>query len=78
MTRWHEDDPAGRILPDNWAGESGTFTDKFGEQWTVLCCQPRPATATLMGRAVGEYLWTDYKPAAEWEREKRFQVRAIG
>ena len=21
-TRWHEDDPAGRILPENWAGES--------------------------------------------------------
>ena len=25
-TRWHEDDPAGRILPENWSGESGWVT----------------------------------------------------
>lgn len=73
MTRWHEDDPAGRILPDNWAGESGTFTDKFGEKWTVLCLPAEARDGDLMGRKVGEYLWTDYKPAEEWEREKRFQ-----
>lgn len=73
MTRWHEDDPAGRILPDNWNGESGTFTDKFGEEWTVLCLPAEARQHDLMGREPGEFLWTDYKPKAEWLKEKAFQ-----
>jgi len=31
-TRWHEDDPAGRILPENWNGQSGWVTARDGEQ----------------------------------------------
>jgi hypothetical protein len=30
LTRWHEDDPAGRILPEDWAGESGVFEGRDG------------------------------------------------
>lgn len=37
QTRWHEDDLAGRILPEKWAGESGYVTARDGEQWFVLC-----------------------------------------
>ena len=73
MTRWHEDDPAGRILPDDWAGESGIFTDKFGEEWVVLSLPAEARENDLMGRKPGEFLWTDYKPAEEWKREKIIQ-----
>jgi len=30
LTRWHQDDPAGRILPEKWAGESGVILGRDG------------------------------------------------
>ncbi len=35
MTRWSEDDPAGRILPENYNGESGLITGRDGEHWVL-------------------------------------------
>lgn len=73
MTRWHEDDPAGRLLPDDWNGESGTFTDKFGEEWMVLSLPAEARSNDLMGRKPGEYLWTDYFPPEHWRQTKVMQ-----
>jgi predicted phage terminase large subunit-like protein len=72
QTRWHEDDMSGRILPETWDGESGWITSRQGDRWYVICLE---AECTRhddpLGRQIGEYLWTDYKPASEWESEKR-------
>jgi hypothetical protein len=62
LTRWHEDDPAGRILPDNWDGESGLFSKcKDGRDWYVICL---PAIADRsddpLGREIGQTLWPEW------------------
>ncbi|MEM6623913.1 MAG: phage terminase large subunit [Pseudomonadota bacterium] len=59
FTRWHQDDPAGRILPENFDGKSGWYQDReTGEWWFVLSM---PAVAEHdndpTGREVGEWLW---------------------
>lgn len=67
LTRWHQDDPAGRILPDDWAGESGLFEGRDGRMWYVLCL---PAIADRvddpLGREIGETLWPEWFNHAHW------------
>lgn len=58
-TRWHNDDPAGRILPENFDGRTGWYADRqTGEKWFVLSM---PAIAEHendpVGREKGEWLW---------------------
>lgn len=61
MTRWHEDDPAGRILPANYEGESGWLKGQDGNDWYVVCL---PAECErqddLLGRKVGDILWPEW------------------
>jgi hypothetical protein len=72
MTRWAEKDLAGRILPEDWAGESGFFKGQDGNWWKVLCLQAEVETDTdPLGRKPGEFLWTEWfnlegDPAAYW------------
>ena len=59
FTRWHLDDPAGRILPDNFDGQTGWYRDReTGEKWFVLSI---PAVAEHendpLGRKIGEWIW---------------------
>lgn len=72
LTRWHEDDPAGRILPDGWAGESGVFDGRDGRTWHVICL---PAICERagdpVGRKVGETLWPEWFNLAHWEPFRR-------
>jgi len=72
LTRWHQDDPAGRILPEDWAGESGVFEGRDGRTWHVLCC---PALAEHptdpLGRKPGETLWPEWFSYSHWEPFKR-------
>lgn len=67
LTRWHEDDVAGRILPENWAGESGAFRGRDGRNWDVLCL---PAIADRLddplGRKIGETLWPEWFSHQHW------------
>jgi predicted phage terminase large subunit-like protein len=60
-TRWHEDDIAGRILPEGYSGESGLIDCRDGNQWHVVCI---PAEAErpddVLGRAVGERIWPEF------------------
>lgn len=74
-TRWHEDDPAGRILPEDYKGESGRILCRDGQWWDVLNL---PAKAEHpddpLGRQPGEYLWTEWFPPehwAQWENNPR-------
>lgn len=72
LTRWHQDDPAGRILPEDWAGESGVFQGRDGRTWHVLCL---PAIADRrddpLGRQIGETLWPEWFNDEHWEPFKR-------
>lgn len=67
MTRWHEDDLAGRILPEEYKGESGMIRCRDGLDWEVLNI---PAKAERLddplGRAPGEYLWPEWFPPKHW------------
>jgi len=60
-TRWHEDDPIGRILPENYAGESGDIMCRDGNVWHVVCL---PAIADraddVLGRKIGERIWPEW------------------
>lgn len=72
LTRWHQDDPAGRILPDGWSGESGLFEGRDGRVWYVICL---PAIADRvddpLGRQIGETLWPQWFNHAHWEPFKK-------
>jgi hypothetical protein len=68
LTRWHEDDPAGRILPEGWDGESGWFEGRDRRKWYVICL---PAIADRpddpLGRKIGETLWPEWFSLEHWE-----------
>lgn len=72
MTRWHEDDIGGRILPEGWAGQSGMFDGRDGRRWKVICL---PAEADRsddpLGRKMGETLWPEWFSADHWTPFKR-------
>lgn len=77
-TRWHEDDPAGRILPPEAAGKSGWFTAKDGERWYVLSFDAvieskQDERDDILGRKVGEILWPEWFTAQMLEQERRTQ-----
>lgn len=67
LTRWHAEDPAGKILPEDWNGESGTFQGRDGRTWEVLCI---PAIADRaddpLGRPIGAGLWPEWFPMSHW------------
>lgn len=67
MTRWHEDDPAGRILPEKWRGESGPMRGRDGRAWNVICL---PAECDReddpLGRAIGDTLWPEWFTPQHW------------
>lgn len=60
-TRWHEDDPAGRILPEKYNGENGWIKCRDGNDWFVVCL---PAECERdddpLGRKVGDILWPEW------------------
>ena len=70
QTRWHEDDPAGRLLGEDWMGHSGLWKGTDGRWWLVLCmplvCE---RSDDPLGRRVGEILWP------EWFTDREVEVR---
>lgn len=67
QTRWHEDDLAGSILPEDYKGESGMIKCRDGQTWEVLNI---PAKAEHVDdplkREIGEYLWPEWFPIEHW------------
>lgn len=61
QTRWHEDDVAGRLLPDDYAGESGLIGCSDGRDWYVIClpaeCERKDDP---IGRRPGDFLWPEW------------------
>lgn len=69
QTRWHEDDLAGRILPEGYKGQSGQIMCRDGQVWEVINI---PAEAYLaddpLGRADGDMLWPEYFTKQHWDQ----------
>ncbi len=61
QTRWHLDDLAGRILPQEYNGETGLIRCRDGRDWFVVCL---PAICDRkddpLGRKIGECLWPEW------------------
>ena len=72
QTRWHEEDLAGSILPQDYKGESGIIHCRDGQDWEVICL---PAKAERqddpLGRAPGDYLWPEWFDAKHWSQFER-------
>lgn len=61
QTRWHEDDLAGRILPEDYDGSSGLIDCRDGRPWYVVCLPAQcERTDDPLGRKVGDYLWPEW------------------
>jgi hypothetical protein len=68
QTRWSESDPAGRLLPDNYQGETGLIRCSDGRDWYIVCLPAQcERTDDPLGRKPGEYLWPG------WFTEEHFK-----
>jgi predicted phage terminase large subunit-like protein len=68
-TRWHENDICGRILPDDWAGQSGDIKCKDGNTWRVLCLQAECQTESdPLQRNIGAMLWPEWFDDRHWNQ----------
>lgn len=78
QTRWVEDDISGRILPEDWNGESGTFEGRDGKTWLVICIQAEAEQGKNdpLGREPGEWLWPEWFTPEFWEETKKAQMKA--
>lgn len=65
MSRWHQDDPAGRLLD----GQAG--------RWEVIDLPAEAEENDPLGRAVGEPLWPELRNAA-WLAEKKAELGPYG
>jgi hypothetical protein len=72
LTRWHEDDLAGRLLGEKWKGQSGLWKMTDGRLFRIINL---PMVAEHkddpLGRAVGEQLWKEWFLPTEVARLKK-------
>ena len=57
QTRWHEDDLAGRILPEDYDGRTGWVMGRDGERWYVVSLPALAEADDTLSRPKGEALW---------------------
>jgi len=65
MSRWHQDDPAGRLL------------DQQRDRWTFVDLPAEAEENDALGRVIGEPLWPELR-GTEWLEEKRQELGAYG
>lgn len=69
LTRWHEQDLAGMILPDDYDGQSGMIRCRDGMDWEVLNLQAKCERADdPLGRKLGDYIWPEWFPPDHWHK----------
>jgi predicted phage terminase large subunit-like protein len=61
MTRWHENDLAGRLVEEMKSG---------GEQWEIVNLPAQAEENDVLGRQPGEWLWPERYPPEEYEAIK--------
>jgi predicted phage terminase large subunit-like protein len=75
QTRWNEDDICGRILPEDYSGQSGRILCRDGQYWEVVNIPAKAEHADdPLGREPGQYLWPEWFPPehwAQWEQNPR-------
>lgn len=68
-TRWNEEDLVGRLLPEDYAGQSGMIQCRDGQVWRVINI---PAKAEHeddpLDRQPGDYLWPEWFPITHWTK----------
>ncbi len=70
QTRWHHDDLAGRILPEDYDFRSGLVTARDGEVWDVVSLPALAEENDPLGRAPGEALWPEWIDREMLEQER--------
>ena len=73
-TRWSQNDPAGRLLPEDWDGESGPIHCNDGRQWHVLCLPAEARHNDPLGRKPGDWLWPEFYTPDFWADTKKLQM----
>jgi hypothetical protein len=67
LTRWHEDDIVGRILPADYDGQSGVVRGTDGLDWEIVNIQAKcERPDDPLGRQLGEYIWPEFYPPEHW------------
>lgn len=67
QTRWHMDDLAGSILPEDYDGRSGPVLCRDGQTWEIVNIMAKCERADdPVGRQPGEYLWAEWFDARHW------------
>lgn len=67
QTRWHDEDLAGQILPEDYNGESGLIQCRDGMEWEVINLPAKcERDDDPLGRAKGEYIWPEWFDARHW------------
>ena len=68
QTRWSDNDLAGRLLPEDYEGQTGLIRCMDGRDWYVVCLPAQcERTDDPVGRKIGAYLWP------EWFLEGHFE-----
>lgn len=76
MTRWNENDLAGNILPEDYAGESGMILCRDGLYWEIMNVPAKCERADdPLGRKIGEYLWPEFFPKEHWQMFEHNETR---
>jgi predicted phage terminase large subunit-like protein len=71
VTRWHQDDLVGGILPEDYNGASGPIACRDGQTWDVLSIPAQcDRVDDPLGRKVGEYLWPEWFSERHWQMYK--------
>jgi phage terminase large subunit-like protein len=69
LTRWHEDDMAGRILGETWRGQSGHWRGTDRKNWYIINMPMLAEHADdPLGRKAGELLWPQWFDPREIKR----------
>lgn len=69
QTRWHEEDLAGKLLPEGYNGESGLIKCRDGNEWEVLCLAAKcERYDDPLGRDAGHYIWPEWFSASHWSQ----------
>lgn len=72
LTRWHENDLAGRLLGEKWKGQSGLWRTTDGRLFRIINLPMVAEHADdPLGRAPGEQLWKEWFLPSEVARLKK-------